>query len=169
MGILNRVGKCVLVGVLTMGLGFAAQSEESVSIEAAALEAPLMSYTELFNLFSRKSWKWDSGVGYFGFKGRRFVSALPKIKSYGEGKWLIPRPGKLCFSAAWTGPDGTNEELTCFLHRSADGIIYQRRLPDGEWYVFKNSRVGRYDEYRKLELGDYASHLVKKIKAGRGK
>ncbi|TIM42920.1 MAG: DUF995 domain-containing protein [Mesorhizobium sp.] len=31
---------------------------------------------------------------------------------------------------------GAASALTCFSHRKKDGIVIQKREPDGEWYVF---------------------------------
>ncbi|MEY9103416.1 hypothetical protein ABIA24_006389 [Sinorhizobium fredii] len=36
-------------------------------------------------------------------------------------------------------------------------VIYQKREPDGEWYVFKHRRIKADDEFAKLRRGNYVS------------
>jgi hypothetical protein len=44
-------------------------------------------------------------------------------------------------------------------------VIYQRRLPDGDWYVFRSSHRNRGDEFNKVKYGDYVTGKQARIKA----
>ncbi|WP_348631675.1 DUF995 domain-containing protein [Mesorhizobium sp. M7A.F.Ca.CA.002.09.1.1] len=49
---------------------------------------------------------------------------------------------------------GVKGSMTCFEHRQAGKVIYQRKAPDGDWYVFK-----------RLKHGDYVTRKQNRIKA----
>lgn len=151
-----------------MGLGSldaaaAAKSKASIAAESAT---PLTT-DELFRLYANQSWLWKDGAGYFPSKQRGFVAATGRGSkgSYGAGTWFLTPPGKLCFRATWYAKSGSAPALTCFSHRKKDGVVYQKREPDGEWYVFKNAPTRAGDEYRKLRPGDYVTTKLNKIKA----
>jgi len=69
--------------------------------------------------------------------------------------------------ATWTNPDGAQDNRTCFVHLRDRGTIYQRREPDGRWYIFKNYLNKPDDEFRKLggtpeeELGEVTNSKMR--------
>lgn len=68
--------------------------------------------------------------------------------------WFIPGGGKMCYHAKWYGSWGVKGSTTCFEHRQAGNVVYQRKSPDGDWYVFK-----------RLKYGDYVTTKQTRIKA----
>ncbi|EFL88157.1 conserved hypothetical protein [Ahrensia sp. R2A130] len=95
---------------------------------------------------------------------RRFTSIISvREGKYGEGNWYLPGKGKMCFRAIWHGGGGSARAVTCFSHHIAGRRIYQRREPDGEWYIFKNNPTRMKDEIRKVRYGDYVQHRLKKV------
>lgn len=156
---------CVTVGVMGIGAFDAAAAAKTAASIAAQSAAPLTT-DELFRLYANRSWLWKDGAGYFPSKQRRFVAATGSSSksSYGIGTWFLPGPGKLCFRASWYAKNGVAPALTCFSHRKKDGVVYQKREPDGEWYAFRNAPTRTSDEYRKLRPGDYVSTKLNKVK-----
>ncbi|WP_311029549.1 DUF995 domain-containing protein [Mesorhizobium koreense] len=146
-------------------LNAAAATKSKVSL--AAEKATPLTTDELFRLYANRSWLWKDGAGYFPSKQRRFIAATGQGRksSYGDGIWFLTSPGKLCFRATWYAKSGSAPALTCFSHREKNGVIYQKREPNGEWYVFRNRPTRAGDEYRKLRRGDYVSSKLKRIKA----
>lgn len=120
---------------------------------AIAVELPedavLLTAVELLNIYGDKTWRWGEGGAYFDIDGRRMRART--VSENGEtvtsGTWKITNSGKLCLIADW-GTDELTE--TCFEHMGAKGDIYQRRLPDGDWYVFKHADTEPEDEYLQL-------------------
>lgn len=141
-----------LVAIL-VGCTGPAFGAKDTAVTRAALQAQPMPQSQIYKLYSNKTWDWGrNGAGYFAAKRREFRAATRA--GFGEGAWFIPRDGKLCFRAAWVDKASTSKTLTCFEHRTQSGIIYQRRLPTGDWYVFKHNKTRAGDEYRKLKNGD---------------
>ena len=122
---------------------------------------------ELYRLYHGRSWIWRDGAGYFQVSKRQFhaFSGRGRGIGYGEGLWFLTDGGRLCFRAEWNGRDGKSKALTCFAHYTDGKKIYQRKMPDGDWYVFRNSPQRRSDEASKLRPGDYAKHGVARAKA----
>lgn len=143
------------------------------SIAEKAKAARDMTTQELYRVYKNRSWIWKDGGGYFRVSKRQFTAWVGKGKkaTVAKGIWYLPDRGKTCFRATWLSTEWSKAERTCFLHRTDGDIIYQRKLPDGEWYVFKNKPVQSYDEIQKLRHGDYVSLNYTKnmrlIKAGR--
>jgi len=159
----------LIAGAVCGGLGagaLVAVAAPSKTMTAAKTAAPLTT-TEVYRLYNNRSWIWKDGAGYFSVKGRVFtaVSGKGKAGSYGVGTWFITQPGRLCFRADWHARSGTAPALTCFSHRKKGNVIFQKREPDGDWYVFKNARVKSDDEYTKLRSGNYVSSRLKKAEA----
>jgi Protein of unknown function (DUF995) len=130
--------------------------------KASEFGKPLTAF-ELLQLYQGRSWLWGDGAGYFSPEQRRFTAATGKgsTASSGEGRWFITDSGKLCFKATWVTNDGSTPVRTCFSHRKKGTDVYQKREPDGEWYVFKHSPVREADEYAKFRLGDYVTGSTK--------
>lgn len=138
-----------------------AQSESAIDIGKAR---PLNS-EELYRLYNSRSWLWKAGAGHFSVKERRFSawSNENASPSYGIGRWFITDPGKLCFRAVWRAETGAARALTCFGHREKDGVIYQRREPNGQWYVFRSAPLRSGDEAAKLRYGDYVAGRLNRL------
>ncbi|MDZ5698799.1 DUF995 domain-containing protein [Chelativorans sp. M5D2P16] len=153
------------LGFLTAASCGAAAAPEDFA-EKAEAGSPLSS-GELYQIYNNRSWLWDQGGGFFSVKERRFTAwaGSGADASYGIGLWFITEPGKLCFRAKWHAREGAAPAVTCFSHRKNDGVIYQRREPDGDWYVFRDVPAKRSNEYAKLRKGDHVSARLKRIEA----
>lgn len=169
---MSTVQKVLLAAALAGSFataGSAAGMREPAGIETSK---PL-SNAEIYKLYGQNSWIWKAGAGHFSVKARTFTawSRENGAPSYGIGRWFITAPGKLCFNADWHAKSGTAAAITCFSHRKMGGRIYQRREPDGRWYVFKNAPAQTTDEFAKLRYGDYVSPRLRSIEAivGQGK
>ena len=129
-----------------------------------------LSSGEVYQLYANRSWIWKEGAGYFAAKKRTFTawSREGDKPSYAQGRWFITEPGKLCFRADWHAADGSAPATTCFSHSEKKGLIYQRREPDGEWYVFKHARARTSDEFAKLRRGDHVGTRMNRIAAQLG-
>jgi hypothetical protein len=152
------IAGCVVVTAFEAG---AAQSSTNAS---SRLGRPLTA-GELYQLYHSRSWIWNDGGGYFSPKQRQFIASTGNGASYGEGRWFLTDPGKLCFKATWVSKSGSAPAQTCFSHRKRGANVYQKREPDGEWYLFKHSPTRKTDEYAKVRPGDYFSARVNKTKA----
>lgn len=143
-------------GVSLMFAGFAVAAQEVPNPKAKPLSAP-----ELLQLFGDKTWKWGEGGGYFDLDRRVFRARTfgDSGESTAKGKWRITDTGKLCFRATWNSPGGKASADTCFQHVLLDGDIYQRKLPDGGWYVFKHAKADPADEFNKLVRKDLVGDL----------
>ena len=93
-----------------------------------------------------------TGRGFLDGRTRTFVAwtGSGADASYADGNWYMTETGNLCFRANWAAVDGDGMAATCFEHRTDGARIFQRRQPDGEWYVFANSPIQPDDEIRKL-------------------
>ncbi|ODT17795.1 MAG: hypothetical protein ABS35_25015 [Kaistia sp. SCN 65-12] len=118
-----------------------------------------MSAAELFVLYRDKSWQWPDGAGRMDSADRRFTAWVDgeKGKSWAEGRWQVMDSGQMCFQADWHSGQETYPTRTCFAHRAGDGTIYQRKLPDGGWYVFRHADARADDEANKLVSADLVS------------
>ncbi|MDC7746185.1 DUF995 domain-containing protein [Rhizobium binxianense] len=149
---------------LSLCLPVAAQGAEVVGEKAPT---PLSAY-ELYRIYGDKTWTWDTGGGRFFDEGRRFVAWTDNKgkQSFAEGRWVVDDLGQLCMRATWTNAEGAARASTCFGHRKIGNTIYQRRQPDGNWYVFRHASVRGDDEFRKLVPMDTVSakaHDLKQI------
>ncbi|WFP61913.1 DUF995 domain-containing protein [Mesorhizobium sp. WSM4904] len=157
------VGAMLGCFVLVVGLQAAAQAKSANRIADQASKAAIVSDEAIYQLYKNHSWLWGNhGAAYFAVGKRQFTawSTEDGKPSYGEGIWFMPGGGKLCFRASWHGSWGAKTSLSCFEHRQAGKVIYQRKSPDGAWYAFKD-RHGKSD----LRNGDHASTKAKRFKA----
>jgi hypothetical protein len=126
-----------------------------ISTGEAANERPL-SQKELRALYANKSWFWKDGVAFFNPSGRfKAYTGSKSNPNTVTGGWGAYKNGKLCFSGKWKSGQWTSFDSTCFLHKVVNGNIYQRRLPEGDWYIFKHAKSRKTDEYRKMVRGNY--------------
>lgn len=139
---------------------------DEVTAKLAAAAAP-MSAQALEALYSGKTWKWKTGGGYFSSERQRFSGWSEKGANwaYGKGRWQVNNRGKLCMPAVWYYQTGYSNNVSCFLHREKDGVIYQKPALGGSWYVFQHNPVRAGDEVRKLVPGDRVSKPVARLEA----
>lgn len=150
-----------LIANIAFGVG-AALAQESLPADGRPLTA-----VELFTLVKGRSWQWSDGAGRFSDEGRLFT-AFTRSKygaTYGEGRFRLTDDGRLCLIAVWHGIGGAGDATTCFQHKQADGVIYQRREDGGDWYPFQHTPLRETDEYAKFTNEDLVSQEFAKIKA----
>ncbi len=144
----NRVLPLIfLVGLLGGTVGAA-----SVEPDGFPDGSRVMSPAEIYLLYRDKNWQWSDGVGRMDSLNRRFTAHVDgeKGQALAEGRWRITRSGQMCFDARWHIEHEVFPSKTCFTHRILDGTIYQKREPDGVWYVFRHADGAPTDEARKL-------------------
>jgi hypothetical protein len=161
----NRIGLSVLL-CLALGMPIGAQAEAARKGARQAKPQPLSAH-ELYMLYRDKTWTWDTGGGRFFDDGRRLVAWVnDKNTQYvAEGRWTVDNYGQLCMRAIWTNKDDAVRACTCFGHRKIGAVIYQRRQPDGKWYIFKHAKPQAGDEYLKLVTADTVSAKASDLKA----
>ncbi|MFE0018057.1 DUF995 domain-containing protein [Mesorhizobium sp. NPDC059054] len=162
MSIVNRlIMGAVLVGMAGVGTVAASAAPSAATIK----QAEPLSNDDLYRLYSQRSWIWKDGAGYFAVPQRRFSAWTGKGRSasYGVGSWFIADVGRLCFRADWYAKSGSAPALTCFSHRRKGNVIFQKREPKGDWYVFANAPVRKGDEITKLRRGDYVMARLSKV------
>lgn len=122
---------------------------------------------ELYLLYRDKSWQWPDGAGRMETDGRRFtaISGSGDMASWAEGRWVVTDRGRFCLDADWHGSTGIFPDRTCFEHRLDGKTIYQRRLPAGDWYVFKHNPTAIEDEFTKLVRKDLVSTELEEVRA----
>ena len=154
---MNRAIVLCLVGVVMMaGQAFAAPKGKPLSMH------------EVRKLYAGKTWFWRDGGGYFARSGRfHGKSGYGNSSSQMKGGWWAYAGGKLCFSGTWRTKGGPGFASSCFAHKRIGRTIYQKRLPEGRWYVFKHARIRKNDEYRKLARGKYVNWYSKWRKSQR--
>ncbi|SCB58054.1 Protein of unknown function [Rhizobium aethiopicum] len=147
---------------LSLFLPLAAQAAEAANKKAPT---PLSAY-ELYRIYGDRTWTWDTGGGRFFEDGRRFVAWVNDKgkQSFAEGKWVVDDLGQLCMRATWTNAEGAARASTCFGHRKIGNTIYQRRQPNGNWYVFRHASARQDDEFRKLVSTDTVSAKAHELK-----
>jgi hypothetical protein len=151
---------CVVSG-LTM---FAGQGSAGANAVPPA-NARLMTAWEIYALYNDQTWVWSDGAGRMHSDGRRFVAWAGSDASatWAEGRWIITNSGRLCLKARWQSSSGSHPAKTCFVHKQHRGVIYQRREPSGDWYVFKHTVSADGDEFKKLTSEDLVSPELERI------
>ncbi|UXN66729.1 DUF995 domain-containing protein (plasmid) [Phyllobacterium sp. A18/5-2] len=146
----------------------------AIAASSKASEQPAgtraMTPFEIYALYKNKSWQWDNGAGHMTDAGRQFTAWADgeKGKSWAEGRWVITETGGLCLNATWHSGQGAFPAKTCFSHRIGNGTIYQKREPDGEWYIFRHAKAREDDEAHKLVFTDLVSQQSDSIKTALG-
>jgi hypothetical protein len=136
--------------MLLTGIGVA-YSQQSLPQDAEPLSA-----AELRDLYSDRTWRWDDGAGYFAPDGVfHAVTEEQGEHAYTMGTWNTADQGQLCFEGEWNSRDDSGEVTTCFSHRQANGTIWQRAEPDGEWTVFRSPDEA--GEYARFAQGDWVT------------
>lgn len=134
---------------------------------ALPAETRVMTALEIHKLYRDKSWQWEKGAGLMKDAGRQFSAWVEgeNGKTWAEGRWAITDTGLMCIVATWHSQSGAFPAKTCFSHRIDAGTIYQKREPDGGWYVFRHARQREDDEARKLVAIDLVSQQLDNIQA----
>lgn len=122
---------------------------------------------ELTDIYSGKTWHWEAGAGYFSPDGQfqGWSSNEAGTLGYGIGGWSAVDDGRLCIEAAWHYGGEETELSECFGHRQADGTVYQRVEPAGEWYVFRSQPPGPDDEAGRITSGDEVASRIEEIRS----
>ncbi|WP_201839010.1 DUF995 domain-containing protein [Microvirga zambiensis] len=160
----------VIGRVLTAAI-FAAAAIAVPSLSVAqTYELPrMMNSRELLELYGDKTWRWDEGGGYLHRDGRftAFVPAKSVANStYAEGQWSVNDNGVMCFDATWHVGKKTKSDGKCFQHKVLGEAIFQRVLPDGDWYTFRTAKVPLpQNEYAKFSPSDMVTSQAKRLKA----
>ncbi|WP_051231260.1 DUF995 domain-containing protein [Kaistia adipata] len=153
-----RAAALAVVAAVAVAGPVAAATASVVEGEPPAGSA-VMSAAELYALYQDKSWQWQSGAGRMDSTDRRFTAWVDgeKGKSWAEGRWLVTDGGRMCIKADWHSGQEVFPARTCFVHRIDGGTIYQKKEPDGQWYVFRHAQIRDDDEANKLVSADLVS------------
>jgi len=142
----------LLAAALAVSAGEAAVAKDATVLPS---DAKLLTESQLYLLYKNKTWVWPRGGGFFAGDGTlKAWSAADGAASYATGRWWVNGVGAMCMQAHWHWSNGVMNKRDCFDHQSHRGVIYQKRDPDGSWYIFKSSPVGTEDEINKLREGD---------------
>jgi Protein of unknown function (DUF995) len=161
------LGLFCLSGAGLPSAALAATVQKSAGTASKNAPGRPMSASELRGMYAGKTWIWSNGGGYMG-PGGRFSAAIGKDRataSYARGTWQTNNQGVMCFAGAWRARAGKSQSRSCFAHRVAGSAIYQRKLPSGEWYMFKQSPAQSSDEFSKLVRGDRVSGQMRQAQA----
>jgi hypothetical protein len=124
-----------------------------------------MAAAEVRKLFSGKTWLWQGGGGYLDPSGS-FIGVVGNdaaTGAYAEGKWEVNDKGQLCHSEEWNSRSGKSNATTCYSHHSWGKAIYQRKEPDGAWYVFQSARARKADPANNLVQGNRIIDQVRQV------
>jgi hypothetical protein len=163
----------IIVGGLAVGVAYCittisssrfAKAEDQISADAE--KAHSLTAKELDTIYKDKTWPWDDGAAYFRAPNHAFTAwgGEGDKATYAEGTWSANDTGHLCFKATWYSRQGKGPSTICFEHRSDAKNIYQRKLPDGQWYIFSHLPALPDDAVQKLQSGD---HVSEKYEANR--
>lgn len=153
------------MALLAAAIAFA--SVPAMAQSAAPAAARPLTAVEIFMLVKDRTWQWSEGAGRFFDKDRRFI-AFTRGKdgaTYGEGRFSLTDGGRLCLVAVWHSAAGPSNARTCFLHKKANGVIYQRREGGGDWYPFMHTPLQETDEYAKFTAQDLVTGELARVKA----
>jgi len=156
------VAGCESIGGVSAGAD-APQSD----VALAAADSRALTGSEMRDIFENRTWQWENGAGYFDGQTRAFTSWVGEgeAASFADGEWFLTDAGRMCFRATWYAADGSAAALTCFDHRGDGERIFQRRLPEGEWYLFAHAPLEEDDESLKLQSGDLVRENYERNKA----
>jgi hypothetical protein len=130
-------------------------------------DAQVVSAGDLHAIYNDQTWVWPDGAGRMQSEERRFVAWAGSGASatWAEGRWIITSSGHLCFKARWQSSSGSHPAKTCFVHKQHRGVIYQRKEPSGDWFIFKHAVPADGDEFSKLINEDLVSPELEKIRS----
>ncbi|MEX0346893.1 MAG: DUF995 domain-containing protein [Rhizobiaceae bacterium] len=138
----------------------------AATVEERVKEARLMTVDELFRTYENRTWFWKHGAAYFAAKQLTFIAwTNEKRKTIATGTWFPTSRGKMCFRAVWESKERKTKDLTCFTHRIDDTATYQRREPDGQWYLFNSFNPRVKDPYSKFVPGNYVKKKYERFQS----
>ena len=146
-------------------IGLAIQAASAADLRDA-MSAPLGA-AEVADIYSDKTWRWEDGAGYFGRGGefKAWSTDDTGTPGYGTGRWTSDDAGRLCFNATWQYGSNSTQVSECFGHRRADGALYQRVEPTGEWYAFRSQPIQPDDEINRIMAGDEVTSRIEEIRS----
>ncbi|WP_313614459.1 DUF995 domain-containing protein [Agrobacterium sp.] len=152
---MTKIIKNFRLPVLLLSLSMLAP-HTAFAVKEVKKSPQLLSASEVVDMYKDKTWRWPSGGGRFDSEGRRFTAMTEENgkKSIGEGTWSVDNLGKMCMKATWTTDGMSAKARTCFSHGRLGKVIYQKRLPKGDWYVFRSAKPRASDEFSKLVKTD---------------
>lgn len=120
---------------------------------------------EVRALYSDKTWQWEAGGGRFMAKNREFIAYSEKggVPTIAKGRWEVTDRGRLCMVATWITKEGQSKARSCFKLVRDRGTIYQRREPDGKWYILRTFKPKPDDEFHKLVAEDTITPNIKRL------
>ncbi|MEZ0167523.1 DUF995 domain-containing protein [Microvirga sp. TS319] len=115
-----------------------------------------LSAVELRQLYNGRTWLWENGGGYMDPSGRfgAIIDSWNGRMSMADGEWTANDRGRLCFRGSWRSQTGKTHSESCFTHYAWGDVIYQRKEPNGSWYVFKHSPTAESDEFNMIVPGN---------------
>jgi hypothetical protein len=139
-------------------------SAGAADLRPAVGAAPLPP-AELRAIYAGNTWVWEDGGGFFGQAGEflAYTQRPDGRVEYGQGTWSIRGGGVMCFGGVWQS-NGADDFERCFGHMRADGLVYQRAHPDGEWYVFAHRPPQPEDEIRMVRQGDLVTPQLQRLR-----
>lgn len=166
---MTRTARLIYRNILLFGgLGTALlcswQFAEAKGDSKPPAQARAMTAAELTALYGDKTWRWQTGAGRMETKNRRFsaIAGSGAQSSWAIGRWTVSNTGRFCFVADWHSSSGVRAQRTCFLHRIDNGTIYQRKVPSGDWYIFKHAQPQAGDEFKNLVREDLVTAELQK-------
>lgn len=135
---LTMVG-CTVLGCLVGASGAAGQTLPGRDDKPDVQTSRPLSAWEVVDLFRGKTWVWKDGGAFFDGQPRQYLAYKGEgaAATVAIGRWKVASDGTLCTSATWTFSQGNKEVTDCFDHLARDGAIFQRKKPDGQWYVLR--------------------------------
>jgi hypothetical protein len=143
---------------------YLADHKDPIADDAA--KARPLTAKELASMYEGRTWLWDDGAAYFAAPNRAFIAWAGNgaKATYAEGSWSVSDQGRLCSNATWHGRQGNGQSTICWETRSDEKTIYQRKLPDGKWYILSHLPALVDDGIQKLQPGDHVSEDYQKNK-----
>jgi len=139
---------------------------EPVKAKMEVKPKPLSAY-EVYSLYRNKTWEWSTGGARFEAHGRKLVAFVDKGKgdrSFAEGNWYVSDLGMMCMQATWTTSANAGNARSCFGHARIGDTVYQRKVPNGKWYVFSHAKPRAGDEYKRFVAHDNITAKALRLK-----
>jgi cell division septation protein DedD len=123
---------------------------------------------EVHQLYSGKTWLWDHGAAYLAPNStfEAWSGADEQARTYAQGRWYATDTGEMCYQAMWYVQNKGTEEKACFSHAKLGDTIYQKKVPDGEWYVFKRDAATLSESISRFVAGNQVSSEVAILSGG---
>lgn len=157
-----------LAVLLTAGAALPLAHAQPAQVAVPPGAKPMTAY-EVFTVFRNRTWLWgETGASFFDPEGRRFKawSNAEGDTIYAEGRWILTDTGRLCLQGDWHTAEGVVPAMSCFSHMRSGDSIFQKREPDGGWYVLTTLEADEEEErVEALVAGDLVSAKLETVKA----